>query len=684
MNFLNNMKIGLRLNLILSLVMLIIISTFGIYIINSQKDKIIEDTDLRMVEQVEDISRIVEMQTKSNQENVQKSLDIAKTLMESYGGISIIEGNDDSNSSSETVSGWYLKDQNILENNDFVDEIARLTNATVSIFEKQSNGFKRISTSLVNEKGKRQIGTIVSSNSDVSITVSGGQDFYGRAIVLDEWDLTAYSSIWFDGKIIGMLGIGIKEKDLHGLREIFSEKKYFETGYPFLIDNKGVLIIHPTKEGENQANQEFFKQLINSSEKTGKMKYFWEGKMKYQYYKYVDAIESFVSVSIYETELLDIIEKTKRAIVFAVIIGILIFVIINTLVSRNITKALNEGVEFASRISSGDLKTTLDINQKDEIGLLSTSLNKMVEKLREIVSNINAGANNIASASLQVSSATQQLSQGASEQASASEEVSSSMEQMAANIQQNTDNAQQTEKIAINASEGINKVAGASQESLSSMQQISEKITIVNDIAFQTNILALNAAVEAARAGEHGKGFAVVAAEVRKLAERSKIAADEINILSSRSLKVTEEAGDLMTEIMPEIDKTAKLVQEISAASLEQNSGADQINSAVQQLSQVTQQNAAASEEMATSAEELSAQSEQLRDAVSFFKIDDKASNSFIGTTQHKEYPQKQNIANRLPKPDNGSNKKPKKELDGIKIEMHSDDFLDNDFETYK
>jgi methyl-accepting chemotaxis protein len=222
---------------------------------------------------------------------------------------------------------------------------------------------------------------------------------------------------------------------------------------------------------------------------------------------------------------------------------------------------------------------------------------------------------------MQMSSASQQLSQGANEQASGAEEVSSSMEQMAANIQQNTDNAQEADKISQRVSDGVQKVGSAAQESLISIRNISDKIGIINDIAFQTNILALNAAVEAARAGEHGKGFAVVAAEVRKLAERSKIAADEIVSLSAKSVNVTESASKLMGNLIPEIEKTAKLVQEIAAASMEQSTGADQVNSAIQQLNQVTQQNAAASEEMATSSEELSSQAEQLKDIISFFRL---------------------------------------------------------------
>jgi len=214
------------------------------------------------------------------------------------------------------------------------------------------------------------------------------------------------------------------------------------------------------------------------------------------------------------------------------------------------------------------------------------------------------------------------LSAGAGKQATSAEEISASMEEMASNIQQNTDNAKQTETISQKASDSVVEMGKISKESLDSIKTIAEKITIINDIAFQTNLLALNAAVEAARAGEHGRGFAVVAAEVRKLAERSKTAADEIQSLSKNSLKMTEKAQDALEALLPGVQKTSRLVQEITAASIEQSAGADQVNGALQELNAVSQQNASASEEMAVSAKELSTLANSLNETVSFFKMD--------------------------------------------------------------
>lgn len=363
--------------------------------------------------------------------------------------------------------------------------------------------------------------------------------------------------------------------------------------------------------------------------------------------------------------------------IFGLLIALIIGVIFAVIITRAITVPIVKGVGFAQTVAAGDLTATVDVDQKDEIGDLAQALKDMVVKLREVIGSVMTGSDNIAAASQQMSSTAQEMSQGGTEQASSAEEVSSSMEEMAANIQQNTDNARETEKIARNAETGIMDSSKASEQAVGAMRDIAEKITIIGEIARQTNILALNAAVEAARAGEHGKGFAVVAAEVRKLAERSQVAAAEIDKLSKFGVGISEEAGQKLSAIVPEIQKTARLVQEIAAASVEQSSGADQVNSAIQQLNQVTQQNAAASEEMATSSEELSSQADQLLDMVAYFKIDRREAARSQKNRQQYAAPAapKANKTFEMPKGGNGNKAGSK----GVALDMGSNN--DSDYE---
>jgi len=283
--------------------------------------------------------------------------------------------------------------------------------------------------------------------------------------------------------------------------------------------------------------------------------------------------------------------------------------------------AMDEITLLAEEMSRGNL--TVEAAERSERDKLMRALNAMIGRLNDVVMNVKSVSNNVASGSQEMNSTAEEMSQGASEQAAAAEEVSASMEEMTSNIAQNADNAMTAEKIALKAAEDTKEGAKAVIQTVTAMKIIAEKISVIEEIARQTNLLALNAAIEAARAGENGRGFAVVAAEVRKLAEHSRTAAKEITELSKSSVNIAEKAGDMLNSIAPNIQKTAELVQEISAANNEQNTSGAQVNKAVQQLDQVIQQNASASEEMASTSSELSGLAERLQDIVAFFKVGD-------------------------------------------------------------
>ncbi|MBF0224865.1 MAG: MCP four helix bundle domain-containing protein [Desulfobacterales bacterium] len=341
---------------------------------------------------------------------------------------------------------------------------------------------------------------------------------------------------------------------------------------------------------------------------------------------------------------------------------------------KKMVENLKETANIAEQMAGGDL--TVEAKILSDKDILGQSLTLMLEKLRDIIGEVKNASDNVASGSQELSATSEQMSQGATEQAASAEEVSSSMEEMASNIKQNADNAMQTEKIAIKSAEDAGSTGKAVSETVEAMKSIAEKISIIEEIARQTDLLALNAAIEAARAGEHGKGFAVVASEVRKLAERSQTAAAEISKLSKSSVDVADKAGKMLEKLVPDIKKTAELVQEISAASNEQNSGVEQINKAIQQLDQVIQQNASASEEMASTAEELSAQAEQLQSSISFFKIDTIERQRFSKKTNIKEKAKIAHITSDKNKSDKSQKIKPTIKKQGEKT--------DDDFESNK
>jgi len=340
--------------------------------------------------------------------------------------------------------------------------------------------------------------------------------------------------------------------------------------------------------------------------------------------------------------------------------------------------AMNDVTQAAEAIAQGNL--TVTVRERSVHDKLMQALTSMVAGLTRTVTEIRGIAGEVASASQAISTSSVQVSNGASAQAASAEEASSSMEEMVSNIKQNADNAQQTERIATKSSNDAQESGKCVSGAVSAMKEIASRISIIEEIARQTNLLALNAAIEAARAGEHGKGFAVVAAEVRKLAERSQKAAGEINQLSGTTVKVSEKAGEMLDKLVPDIQKTAELVQEITAASKEQDTGAEQINKALQQLEKVIQQNASAAEEMASTTEELTGQADQLMTALGFFRTGDTA------PAVHSGPAKPQQSLNRLREAvGRGASAAPAKPngKTGVALKMKDGDHVDKEFERY-
>ncbi|UFS70819.1 methyl-accepting chemotaxis protein [Geomonas sp. RF6] len=381
-------------------------------------------------------------------------------------------------------------------------------------------------------------------------------------------------------------------------------------------------------------------------------------------------------------------QTAMRLTFIFVTVGVFLALALALYLAKAISVPLRKGVEFSEAISEGDLTGQLELCRKDEVGQLAEAMNTMVRRLKEIVSDVSTAAENVAAGSEELSSSADTLSQGATEQAAAAEEASSSMEQMSSNIRQNADNAIQTEKISVKSATDAHEGGEAVAQTVQAMKEIATKITIIEEIARQTNLLALNAAIEAARAGEHGKGFAVVASEVRKLAERSQHAAAEISELSVTSVEVAERAGTMLDRMVPDIKKTADLVQEIAAACREQDAGASQINKAMIQLDVVIQQNASAAEEVSSTAEELASQAEQLQSAVSFFKLDNSisarrarpAAPPARGKRGYGEKHQRQAKAHREPQTAcfNGKGAHP-----GVSLDLGDGVAIDSEFESF-
>jgi len=424
------------------------------------------------------------------------------------------------------------------------------------------------------------------------------------------------------------IGVVVQLLKISELTDLIAQTKMGKDGFAYVVDGNGLIIAHPQKDLIMKTNilEDEGLRSIGAKMTQG------ESGIDENVSRGVKWTTAFapssttgwsVALTVPSDEFQGAASEIRSTIlVVAVVVFILSFLIF-FIFSRNVSTLLKQGVEFAAKVAEGDFTAHINEDRKDEIGMLATTLGHMVQNLSKVGSEVRRASSHVALGSRQISAASQQLSQGAAEQAANAEEISSSVEELDATIKQNSDDSLATAQLSQKAASYAEEGRKAVEEAVAGMKAIASKIGIIDDIARQTNLLALNAAIEAARAGEAGKGFAVVASEVRKLAERSQVAAGEITRLSSASVAGAEKAGEIIGRLVPEIKKTADLVEAISAASREQASGSEQIGRAMVQLDSVIQQNASASQEMASMAVELSNHAARLSDALSFFKIEE-------------------------------------------------------------
>ncbi|MEA3318260.1 MAG: Cache 3/Cache 2 fusion domain-containing protein, partial [Bacteroidota bacterium] len=445
----NDLNIRTRVSLILGLVFVFILSTMGIYSYQLNKKRRIAATETSMNTNIQDANHLINTQIKVNQEKLNYAIKYAteefykgdyKQINPIFGNILI---NNKYKKSPPNSGKVIINDKAYRVSYNKVDKIKEMTGAEVTIFQKREEGYLRVATTLKDNYGKRLINTYLANSADLMQNMQRGKSFNRITNILDRNYLGIYSPIKINGKVKGIIFVGTLATDFSKLKSILKDKSYFESGYIFMMSKAGKILLHPTLEGKNVSETNLYKKVIQSTKKEGKIQYLWpekEGKQKVLYYKYNEAIESYIAIT-YDYEIwLSYLTSIIKSTSITVFLGVSILLLLLILVLKNVIVSLKKGVDFAGQVADGNLNATMDINQNDEIGMLAKSLNRMVEKLKEIVEGVNSGAGNIASASNQMSSNSQQLSQGANEQASSVEEVSSSMEEMVSNIQQNTDN----------------------------------------------------------------------------------------------------------------------------------------------------------------------------------------------------------------------------------------------------
>lgn len=634
--FLLKISIGNRLKYSISILVSTIIIILGIVLYNYQKTIIFEQAKQNSYDTIDDLIRYTQNEIDASRDRIPYFGQVAINYLNSLG--SYKQSNREILHYDATISP--STEQTSIEVPAIYRGNIRLQSDTTILKELDKIGIKFF---IYYQKTDQYFVEIINSSKQASlkdkVTTAFPIESAGTWQLNNEQDSLYTQSHWAgrewvqtirlftrdeNDSINGAIVVGIKERNENKLGNTFFEKKFYKTGICYQISDNGEFFYHRVINSFKKVENPAIKQ-ITSQRMVDKASYVVlhdsTGITKYLFYRYNPAVYNNVVIEIPEKEIFVSLYVLRNGIFIAIVVIIICIYFAITFLTNTITSRLNKAVEQAKCISSGDLTSSIPIDSSDELAELGIALNQMNNVLKETVTGITTLVVTVNETSEELIKTSNNIAEGANNQASSLEEISSSMEEITSTVEQNTFNAKKTASISDESAKNIQNSSDVLHESVNYLNEIVNKISLINDISFQTNILALNAAVEAARAGEHGRGFSVVASEVRKLAERSRVAADEIGKVSNTGKAVAQEAGTKLSEHLPLVHQTADLVREITASSIEQSSGIEQINNAIQGLNNITQQNAKEASNIAVNINNLSDNSKKLARLINFFKI---------------------------------------------------------------